>query len=300
MRASRRHSGFTLVELLVVIGIISLLISILLPSLSRARASAVTISCSSNLRQIGQAIQMYDMENKRIPSLDMHVPADAAGGERWPKWGEALTITLGGNPYPSGNPAWCQKLSPVFTCPAAILSGEGFWEWQNHYILHDRLGPSGQILNGQMVMNNDPFTGQPYKTRNLASITQSSETALAWDGPQALGWGGECAGMVGLDKSQQWWGHYFTREGYRQNASWENLEANPILHDAGESNWPETLAELRTQNKDNPAQPWTSPAPGMRFRHNGNDTVNVLFCDGHVESFPLGSFPRRYLLVNHR
>src|SRR4051794_31638738 len=77
-RRVARAGGFPLVDLLVLIGIIPLLISILLPALSKAKESANTVKCLANLRSIGQAAAAYSSDHR-----GMMVPCAYAGDKEF-------------------------------------------------------------------------------------------------------------------------------------------------------------------------------------------------------------------------
>ncbi len=78
-----KRRAFTLIELLIVIGIIAVLVAILLPALAKARDAAHLTICQSNLRQIGAAFQIYAVENSGALPWITTVPPPGLGHD-WP------------------------------------------------------------------------------------------------------------------------------------------------------------------------------------------------------------------------
>jgi len=119
----KRHvGGFTLIELLVVISIIALLVAILLPVLSKARASAQRTLCLSNHRQLTSLLLMYMDQNKEIfppmmsgNAADIATPGLGSGNIGW-----SLRLTAQGLMSPAPNPAYGK--ADMRYCPTLTLA----------------------------------------------------------------------------------------------------------------------------------------------------------------------------------
>src|SRR4051812_34119132 len=141
------YRAFTLVELLVVIGIIAVLISTLLPALNRARQAGNLIDCQARLRTMGQALQIYTTNNKgylpwidvvhdksRAPWIDNTLPNSTNKESDW-WWPFTISEVLNGNII--GPDGLVNRVSPIFRDRDTIEGQDG--RYVNHYTANPRI-----------------------------------------------------------------------------------------------------------------------------------------------------------------
>lgn len=167
-KAFAPRSGFTLVELLVVIGIIAILMGILIPTLSRARESANTVACASNARQLALAIRLFSQEHRgymptvsdkhwawqRDPSRSIWVYRSGNNPPVVLDWASSLLPYLGVRTVEWFNQA-PDKVLKIYLCPSDqtqyMAGAYGTFSGQ------DATGPGLLIINNMQ----DPWAGWP-------------------------------------------------------------------------------------------------------------------------------------------
>ena len=253
--------AFTLVELLVVVGIIAILIGLLMPALGSARKSAQTAMCASNLRQLATGWQMYANANKRI-SAPGRLPTLGAvagvygldNGEQYrPRWYELLGAVQGvyacRNPTAIENDSWTIENS-VFLCPAVPdwNNSRNYPYGYNYQFLGNARPHPSMVGAGQIAWINYPVPSSRIKANTVMAV--------------------DCNGTA-AGKPEPAWTRY-----YEDGTKDLNARGNK-----GHLVDPPRLTPMSDMADTQNRAPQHRSGPDPRHKKK----LNAAFCDGHVE-----------------
>jgi len=179
--SKRRSSGFTLIELLVVISIIALLVSILLPSLSKARMMAKSVKCAANQKNVGTAMALHLLESKGKYPPSYVYPTNSYG---------AYQLRNQPDNHPDGYMHWSWYLygkgeanAEAFQCP----------QMENGGAPRTNPGPDGENWEARQIDQNGDTSANPLEdkqaprmalTANAAIIPRNKFTTELSEGPR--------------------------------------------------------------------------------------------------------------------
>jgi prepilin-type processing-associated H-X9-DG protein/prepilin-type N-terminal cleavage/methylation domain-containing protein len=251
---TKNKKAFTLVELLVVIGVVALLISILLPALNKARRAANSVACGSNMRQVGQALFIYANDHQgRLPYAG--ITFDSGNHVTW----DGLLFQYLGSD-PAGRIALGGNIRPLTYGP------------NNGILIHN---PPQVLLCSEDQIPRHAFLVSPAGTAKRSYALNGHETIQTGTGPG--GYIHTVTGVGGAVRLDNSYDQTYVLPGFRAvRMSQIRKSSQKIM----------LLEYHHSYNgsglQDNSRVVGASNATWVSQRNPHGNTSNFLFCDGHV------------------